>query len=247
MLTLTSRFFSHYSTSCAKALIPANALTPSHFYRLNWPRWSCTILRCEIECMYRLFLNLGSPFANIDSICLAVSKPWKSLLEASPKLWTTFDTRATRRPVSLHSLKMHLRRSKYTLNKAIINWRAKFDGAKMEYLMRTCKQLRHLEMDGSGGVIGDSLTNAIPLAQNLRTLTVSGTCHITPKAMLLALTTCQKTLVSGVFLVAEGKIDRDDPWPRLESMESFELRVAQKYGRNFDPVRYNPPTLISGR
>jgi F-box/TPR repeat protein Pof3 len=159
-------------------------------------------------------------------VCLVVSKSWKSQLEASPRLWTTFDTRTSRRPVGLHSLKMHLRRSNYALDKAIISWRAKFDGAKMAYLTRTCKQLRHLEMDGSGGVIGDSLNNALPLAQNLRTLIISRTCHIPPRAMLLALRICQKTLVKAEFVVSDGKIGDGDLWPRLESMESFVIRVA---------------------
>ena len=107
--------------------------------------------------------------------------------------------------------------------------------------MRTCKHLQHLEMDGSGSVIGDSLTNALPLAQNLRTLIISETCHITPKAMLLALKICRKTLVKAAFLLAEGRIDNLEPWPRLESMQSFELRVSQSYDRSFfNPVRYSP-------
>lgn len=164
---------------------------------------------------------------NSFSICLAVSKPWKFLLESSYKLWTTFDTTSARRPVSLHSFKMHLRRSRYTLDNAIISLRAKFDGNKMKYLTQTCKQLTQLQIHGIG-VIGDSLTTALPFAQNLSTLTVSGNCEISLSAVLLALKTCQRTLVEATFLHVVGKFNPNNPWPKLESLRSLNLRTPHR-------------------
>lgn len=185
-----------------------------------------------------LFFQLQS--SNLSSICLAVSKQWKYLLESSHKLWTTFDTTTALRPVSLHALKMHLRRSQYTLDKAIIGWRADFDASKMAFLTRTCKELRHLELPDSS-VTGDSLIGALPLAQNLSTLIIGGNGLTSVTVMLQALTTCQKTLVMAVFPGVKASITPKEAWPMLESLEHLEIRVFESNHHIFELVCLNPP------
>jgi F-box/TPR repeat protein Pof3 len=161
------------------------------------------------------------------SICLAVSPPWKRLLESSHKLWTTFDTSRARKPVTKHSLRLHLCRSNYTLNSAIISMGAKFDEDKLTYLTKTCKQLKRLEIKGNG-VIGDSLVAALPLARNLSCLTVC--VHIHLGVLLLSLETCQKTLVEAAFtniqvLRPSMNSSQWPKWPRLESLKSLVLEA----------------------
>lgn len=99
----------------------------------------------------------------------------------------------------------------------------------MEYLARTCKHLRHLQITG-GGVIGNSLTVALPFAQSLSVLIVSGNCEIGPTAILSALKTCQKTLVNASFLRIHAKRDEafyqwPNEWPKMESLKSLDLRI----------------------
>jgi F-box/TPR repeat protein Pof3 len=161
------------------------------------------------------------------SICLAVSKSWKLLLESSHQLWTTFDTTYTRKPISQTSLKVHLRRSNYTLDKAVISMKAKFDATKMKYLTRTCKKLRHLEISGIV-VIGDSLTAALPLAQSLQTLILSRNCEISLAAVHSALKACQKTLVAATFLRVKGSrtVFIPDQWPELQLLRVLHLRSS---------------------
>ena len=136
---------------------------------------------------------------------------------------------------------MHLRRSKYTLDKAIIAWRADFDASKMAFLTRTCKQLRHLEMPDSS-VTGDSLISALPLAQNLSTLIIGGGCLTSVKVILQTLTICQKTLVMAVFANVQGSLDPKETWPMLESLEHLDLRVIESPRHSFNLVCPNPPS-----
>lgn len=165
---------------------------------------------------------------------MAVSKAWKRLLESSPYLWTTFDTSNARRAVGIHALKTHLRRSKYTLNKAVIAGKADFDASKLRYLARTCTQLHSLEMSGSF-VIGDSLLSALPLATNLSSLVVNNSTS--PKVMLQALQICHKTLTKAVFTFLHGRLDASQKWPTMESLECLDLRVPKGNAILADLVR----------
>ncbi len=153
-----------------------------------------------------------------------MTKSWKRLLESSHKLWTTFDTRYTRKSVSLTSLKLHLKRSNYTLNKAIISIKAKFDITRMQYLTRTCAKLEYLEICGSG-VIGDSLTSAMPFAKNLRTIICGTNCEISLAAVQSVLESCRNTLVEASFL--RIKLTGLRPyfkWPKLQFLRILNLR-----------------------
>jgi len=75
---------------------------------------------------------------------------------------------------------------------------------KMQYLTRTCKKLKILEICGTG-IVGDSLTSALPLAKSLETLSVGANCEIKLASVLLALKSCQKTILEANFLRVEGR------------------------------------------
>lgn len=154
-----------------------------------------------------------------------MTKSWKRLLESSHKLWTTFDTRTTRKFVSLTSLKVHLKRSNYTLDRAVISTKANFDVKRMQYLTKTCQKLKYLEICGSG-VIGDSLVSALPLATSLETIVCGTNCEISLPAVQSILRICQKTLLEATFLRVKGNRMGFLPnqWPELQSLRSLNLR-----------------------
>ena len=153
-----------------------------------------------------------------------MTKSWKRLLESSHTLWTTFDTRNIRKPISLTALKVHLKRSNYTLDTAVISMKAKFDVVRMQHLTRTCKKLKYLEICGSG-VIGDSLTTALPYAKSLERLVVGKNCEIGLTGVQTVLKICQQTLVEAVFLRIKnpwgGYLGN---WPQLKSLRSLNLQ-----------------------
>ena len=119
------------------------------------------------------------------------------------RLWTTFDTSSTRKSVSLTSLKQYLRRSKHTLDKAIVSTRAQFDIPKMQYLSRTCQELKYLEVCGSG-VIGDTLVSALPLAKSLGTIICGAHCEISLSSVQSILKITKNTLSVAAFLRVKG-------------------------------------------
>ncbi|TAQ84769.1 hypothetical protein B7494_g6925 [Chlorociboria aeruginascens] len=161
-------------------------------------------------------------------ICLAVNSSWKRLLESSHKLWTTLDMTSTRRKVSLHSLKKHLRRSNYTVDRAMISLKAGFDSVKMQYLIRTCKSLRHLEIHGQG-IVGDSLTSALPLARNLETILVSKNTKISLVSVEQALKAVHTTIADASFLnvlCRPNEMARLKQWPMIQSLKTLNLRSS---------------------
>ncbi|TVY75748.1 F-box/TPR repeat protein pof3 [Lachnellula suecica] len=169
-------------------------------------------------------------------ICLAVSKPWKRLLESSPKLWSTLDTTSAKKAMSHKSLKAHLKRSKYTLDHAIITLRAALDVQKMSYITTNCKNLRRLEIHGSG-VIGDSLVKSLPFARNLDTIFVSSNCQMTWSAYEEALKACSKTISSATFLHVKGPgAFLNQEIPQLDSLKSLHVKTRVEYS--------NPPFHI---
>lgn len=56
------------------------------------------------------------------------------------------------------------------------------------------------------GVIGDSLTAALPFAQSLTSLSVSANYEISASAVLNALNICKKTLTHAKFLRVKGNM-----------------------------------------
>ena len=75
----------------------------------------------------------------------------------------------------------------------------------MSYLTKTCKHLKNLELTGSG-IIGDSLTAALPFAQSLTSLTVSANYEISVSVVIKALNICKNTLIFAKFLRVKGNM-----------------------------------------
>ncbi|TVY36460.1 F-box/TPR repeat protein [Lachnellula subtilissima] len=166
-------------------------------------------------------------------ICLAVSKPWKRLLESSHKLWTTLDTTFAKKSMNHKSLKAHLKRSNYTLDHAIITLRAGLDLQKMTYITSSCKNLRRLEIRGSG-VIGESLTKSVPYSRSLKVVSVSSGCAITPSAVHETLTSLRKTITEAYFMCVKGSLhSHPQDFPRLDCLKILQYKAAET-GTNFD-------------
>jgi len=148
-------------------------------------------------------------------------------LESSYKIWTTFDTTRTRKAVSQNSLKIHLRRSNYTLNTAIISARSQFDAKKLTFLTKTCKQLKHLEFNGTG-IIGDSLVTALPFAKSLTSITISTNYTIGLSAVMSVLKICQETLKHARFLRVQG-LAHSPPGLKLDALETLHIDGPREF------------------
>ncbi|KAG0652565.1 hypothetical protein D0Z07_0160 [Hyphodiscus hymeniophilus] len=171
-------------------------------------------------------------------ICLAVTKSWKRLLESSHK--------STRKPVSFNALKLHLKRSNYTLDRAIISTKAYFDVKRFEYLFRTCKRLSTLEICGSG-VIGDTLVSALPRAKCLETISCGVNCEISLRTVQTVLRTCQETLREATFLRVKGSMAGFVPnsWPELRRLRILNLRCFGDAILEINGLRDSIPNIKS--
>lgn len=158
-------------------------------------------------------------------ILLAVLKPWKKILESTHKLWTTLDTSNVKKPISYKSLKIHLRRSNYTLEQAIIKKGTGIEAERLELLTKNCKKLRELHFIGSGS-IGDSLVQSIRHAHNLESLAVGRGLQITLSAVQAILSDCKEHVINATFLNVKGNHLRfvPDRWPRMDSLTTIHLR-----------------------
>lgn len=165
--------------------------------------------------------------------CLSVSKSWKQVLESCPKLWITLDTTFTGKLLPQRALNAYLQRSKYRLHEAILK-QPKVD-TKLQYLTKTCKKLQRLTICDNG-VIGDSLTSALPLAKSLRYLKIAFTCEISFSHVLEALQHVQETITEAEFWnVHHHLLPNPKPWPKLEKLKV--LRVEKYPGRTIPMVR----------
>ncbi|KAH8687214.1 hypothetical protein BGZ60DRAFT_521877 [Tricladium varicosporioides] len=161
-------------------------------------------------------------------VCLAVSRSWKRLLESSHKLWTTLDTTTASKPISQNSLRAYVRRSNYTLERALITQKARLDTQKISYLTKHCKKLRHIDILGHG-VIGDSLTTSVQLAKSLEIINVSKNCFITVSAIRDILKACKATLIEASFLRVKGnRTQWSVGWPRLDKLRALSLRADEQ-------------------
>ena len=143
------------------------------------------------------------------------------------------------------SLKAHLKRSNYTLDHAIVTMRAGLDIQKMTYITSHCKNLRRLEIRGSG-VIGDSLTKSVPYSRSLNAVFVSSNCAITFSAVHETLTSCRKTITEASFLCVKGTLHPNPPreFPQLDSLKKLHLTAAET-GTLLNTVSSSPfPPLI---
>ena len=153
-------------------------------------------------------------------------------METSHELWTELDFRNARRLVRLDSLQVHLRRSNYKLDRAIINMNRSLSSAKhLEYITRTCKHLKYLELL-SVGFLGDSLLAALPKAGGLRTLMIRGS-EMTLHSVVEALANCPQL---ENFECDSVKLAHwiQPQWPQLNSLRS--LKLASRGSSEMDPM-----------
>ncbi|EPE29442.1 RNI-like protein [Glarea lozoyensis ATCC 20868] len=144
-------------------------------------------------------------------VCLAVSKPWKRLLESSPKLWTTLDTTYAKKNVSLSSLKAYTKRSNYKLDRAILSNRCL------------------VEVRGST-MIGESLKASLPFAQSLESIVLSKNTIIGINSAQQALECCRTTLTHVKFLHLKGsRLAGAGTWPMLPKLKSLCLKAEGDY------------------
>lgn len=158
-------------------------------------------------------------------VCLAVSKGWKRLLESSHKLWTILDTTDVKKLITQRSLKAHLRRSNWTLERAIITGKAGIDAQKMSFMIRNCKKLREIQIHNLN-FIGDSLTSTLPDAKKLETLVVGRNAQISLSTVQTLLRACAETLLNASFLTVRGNPSSfvAGRWTLLESLQTLNLR-----------------------
>ncbi|KAF2006757.1 hypothetical protein P154DRAFT_615452 [Amniculicola lignicola CBS 123094] len=103
-------------------------------------------------------------FKNVVN-CLRVCKGWKTYLIRRPKLWTDFDLSGARKNVSRAFVQSVVRRSDYSIHRAIIH---RFNHADViRNLVTACKGLTHLEIV-SGDFGFDSLVEIAQCALNLK-------------------------------------------------------------------------------
>jgi F-box/TPR repeat protein Pof3 len=147
------------------------------------------------------------------SVCI-----WGDLL-----VMQVFPSRANLKP-DQHSLRAYLRRSNYTLSKAIVHSRAQFDDTKWIYLTRTCQKLTDLTINGSG-IIGDTLSSALPFASSLTSIVVSANRDISYATVVGILNHCQKTLVHAAFLSVKNSV-LGLALPQLDSLRTLDIRSS---------------------
>lgn len=132
--------------------------------------------------------------------------------------------------MSIKSLMVHLRRSKYTLDSALITTKAGYDTERMKFLTRSCKELRELRILGHG-LIGESLSESIPMAKKLQSLYISGQTEVS----IATIASCMKNseqIVDMTFLKAKGSANtfRTGAWlaGKNENIKRLELRADKR-------------------
>jgi F-box/TPR repeat protein Pof3 len=145
------------------------------------------------------------------------------LLESSHKLWTTLDTTSVQKTISQRSLKVHFRRSKWTLDRAILSMKS-IDAQRLLFITKSCKMLRELQMHGRG-MIGDSLTSALSEAKSLETLYISRNTEMSLSTIQSALRICNSSLSVVTALRVTGPRGGfiAGRWAVMESIKTLHL------------------------
>jgi F-box/TPR repeat protein Pof3 len=139
--------------------------------------------------------------------------------------------RSARRLVSLRSLKAHLRRSNYCLNRAFLTMNHQvFNGRNLEFLTQSCKQLDYMEIT-SFGSLGDSLLAVLPKAQSLRTLIIKR-AEVSLSSVVKALSCCPQLQVAEFYHVTVTSWDDWVVWPQLNSLTSLRIEIWGQEGFN---------------
>jgi len=145
------------------------------------------------------------------------------LLESSHKLWTTLDTTHVKKVLSQKSLSTHFRRSKWTLERALLSVKS-FDSQRLAYVTKHCKLLKELHIYGRA-MIGSSLTSALSDAKSLQTLYVSRNTEMPLAAVQDALRSCKDSLVTVTVLKIIGPRGGflAGKWPEMGSIKALHL------------------------
>ncbi|KAE8445648.1 hypothetical protein EG329_012945 [Mollisiaceae sp. DMI_Dod_QoI] len=178
-------------------------------------------------------------------VCLAVSRGWKTLMESRPDLWDTLDTSYCRKPMSLQSLKIHLRRGKYKLRYALITIKARYDTPKMGFLTRTCEELQELRIEGLG-LVGESLSAAVPASKKLESIYVSDKTEVSLATLQSCLGNC-KNILDMTFLRVKGSPTgfRDSAWKQNDHILKLELRSDKRSQLDIVGLRNATPNLTT--
>jgi len=128
-----------------------------------------------------------------------------------------------KKTISQKSLKVHFRRSKWTLDRAILSMKA-IDAQRLGFITKSCRMLKELQMHGRG-MIGDSLTLALSDAKSLETLYVSQNTEMSLSTVQSALRICKSSLVSVTALRVTGPRGGflAGRWAVMESLKTLHL------------------------
>ena len=107
---------------------------------------------------------------------LRVSKTWSKLLTSIPGLWSDLDFSTAKKPVTLGAVRKYIKRGNGTTTRVNLN-RFGSNAEKIpRYVATRCRLLRDLRI--SGGLIGASIREAVPLISSLKTLIISEACQM---------------------------------------------------------------------
>jgi hypothetical protein len=135
--------------------------------------------------------------------------------------------------ISLDSIKAHCRRSNFTLNRLVMNNTFHgFNGMKLEYLLRTCKKLQHLEYYGAG-FVHESLNIVIQRTSNIRTIITGQNLVISPATVFSALKTCRQIVHAEFHNVDCFRSNLLADWFHMESLETLTLASGVKNSTSF--------------
>ncbi|KAF3939880.1 hypothetical protein ABW19_dt0208762 [Dactylella cylindrospora] len=107
------------------------------------------------------------PFHNIVAM-QRVSKTWQSVISSNARFWSLLDFSRAKKPVKRDALKNCIKKSKYTLTKAVINRIQGFNDTTLIDMVSMCKDLEYLRL--MDGMFGSSLTHAMSLTKSIRIL-----------------------------------------------------------------------------
>jgi F-box/TPR repeat protein Pof3 len=116
----------------------------------------------------------------------------------------------------------------------------------MVLLTKSCKQLRELQLDGRG-MIGESLIEALPYAQNLDTIHISAASQITLSTVQSVFKICDRTLADVRCLNIKGSPGGflADRWPKAESIKVLNLKADKESCLDIHGLRNATPNVTT--
>lgn len=172
--------------------------------------------------------------------CLSLSKGLKQLIEGDTRIWKTLDLSTTKRALPKKSLLQYLKRSDFTLNKAIIKMFHGGGSAQTIRIIATkCRQLEYLSVATRyyETSVGASLLDNLPMAKNLKTLILSQTCEVSLKMISKMLEAC-RTLSTAEFHNATYDYKEGSPrWTtELPCLTHLVLKSVAPHTHNFSTL-----------